>query len=91
MKKSTRLYIKGSVQGIFFEQFIKLNADNLGIKGFLRKLEDGRMEVFVEGDNDKVDEMLAICKRGPQHSQIRQVEEKQESFQDFKEFKILKI
>ena len=53
MKKSLRLIIKGSVGSMFFEQFIKNNADQLGIKGYLRKLQNGRLEIFLEGDNDK--------------------------------------
>ena len=91
MKKSKRLFITGSVQTMFFEQFIKKNAERWNIKGFLRKLEDGRMEVFIEGDGDNVDEMVEVCKRGAQHTQIRNVEERLEKFQDFKDFKIFKI
>jgi acylphosphatase len=91
MKKSLRLFITGTVQGVFFRQFIKDNADKNSVKGFVRNLEDGRVEIFLEGDIDSVDQMTAICKRGPQHSQIRSVEEKPESFQEFKEFKIMRI
>lgn len=91
MKKSKRLFLTGSLGTMFFEQFIKGNADKIGVRGFLRKLEDGRVEIFIEGNNDKVEEMSAICKRGSQHTQIRKVEEKPESFQDFKDFRILKI
>lgn len=76
---------------MFFEQFIKDNAEKIGVRGYLRKLEDGRIEIFVEGDGEKVEEMVAICKRGTQHTQIRNVEEKESPFQDFKEFKVLKI
>ena len=91
MKKSKRLFLQGSVQSMFFEQFIKENADKLGVRGYLRKLEDGRLEIFIEGNNEKVDEMSSLCKRGTQHTQIRNVEEKEEKFQDFKEFRILRI
>lgn len=91
MKKSIRLFITGSVQGIFFRQFIKDKADKIGVKGYARNLEDGRVEIFIEGNKDNVEQMLAFCKQGPQHAQIRSIEEKQESFQDFKEFKILRI
>jgi len=91
MKKSLRLYITGSIHSMFFTQFIKQHADNHNVKGFLRKLEDGRIEIFLEGDNDPVDSLIEICKRGPQYAKIRHVEEKPESFQGFKEFKILKI
>ena len=91
MKKSVRLYIQGSVQGIFFRNFVKENAEKSDVRGFVRNLEDGRVEVFIEGDQDKVEKMIEICKKGPRHSQIRNVEVKEEKFQGLKEFKILHI
>ena len=91
MKKAVRLFISGTVQGVFFRRFIKDNADKLGVRGFVRNLEDGRIEIFVEGDSDKVDNMIAICKRGPAHSNLRKIDEKEEKLQDFKEFKIMGI
>ena len=91
MKKSIRLYISGSVQGIFYRGFVKENAEKLNLKGFVRNLEDGRVEVFLEGDVDKVKKMIELCKKGPKHSQVKNIEEKVERFQDFKQFKILHI
>ena len=84
-----RFFITGSVQQIFFNQFIKENADKLRIRGFVRNLEDGRVEIFIEGDSSDVDKMAPLCRRGPKHSLIRNVEEREEKFQDFREFKIL--
>lgn len=89
MKKSIRLTISGSVQGVFFRAFIKENAEKHNVRGFVRNLEEGNVEIFLEGDIDSVDKMAALCKRGPQHSQIRNVKEKEEKFQGFKEFKVL--
>ena len=91
MKKSVRLYINGTVQGIFFRMFIKENAERYNIKGFVRNLEDGRIEVFLEGNVDEVNKMIELCKKGPKHAQIRNVEIKPERFQDLKVFKILHI
>lgn len=91
MKKSVRVYIEGIVQGIFFRGFVKENAERYNIKGFVRNLEDGRLEVFLEGDNEDVDKMIELCKKGPKHSDIKNVEVKPERFQDFKTFKILHI
>lgn len=91
MKKAKRLYINGTVQGIFFRQFIKENAERNDVRGFVRNLEDGRVEVFIEGDGKDVDKMIELCKKGPRHAQIRNVEIKEEKVQDFKEFKILHI
>jgi acylphosphatase len=91
MKKSVRLYIIGSVQGVFFRAFVKENAERHNVKGFVRNLEDGRVETFLEGDTNDVDKMIELCKKGPKHSQIRKIEIKPEKFQDFKNFKVLHI
>jgi len=91
MKKAVRLYISGLVQGIFFRGFIKENAEKLNLKGFVRNLEDSRVEVFIEGNPDDVRKMIELCKKGPKHSEVKKVEEKDEKFQEFKSFKILHI
>ena len=91
MKKSIRLYINGTVQGVFYRGFVKENAEKNNVKGFVRNLEDGRVEVFLEGDIDSVDKMIELCKKGPKHSQIKNIEIKEERFQDFKVFKVLHI
>ncbi len=91
MKKSVRIFISGSVQGVFFRQFVKDNADKNNVKGYIRNLEDGRVEIFFEGDGDNVNLMLDICRKGPPHAQIRNIEEKEERLQDFKDFKIMRI
>jgi len=91
MKKAIRLYITGSLQSLFYRQFIKEHADKYNVKGFLRNREDGRVEIFLEGVPDAVNTMIAVCKRGPKHAIIRNVEEKEERLQDFTEFKILRF
>ncbi|HLA23244.1 MAG TPA: acylphosphatase [Candidatus Nanoarchaeia archaeon] len=89
MKKSIRLYIKGNVQGVFFRNFVKENADKNHVRGFVRNLEDGRVEVFLEGNIDEVNKVMEICKQGPKFAMIKNVETKPEKFQDFKDFKVL--
>ena len=91
MKRSVRLYISGTVQNVFFRAFVKENAEKYNVKGFIRNLEDGRIEIFLEGDLDAVDKMVELCQKGPKYSQIQGVEIKEEKVQDFKEFKVLHI
>jgi len=91
MKKSVRLYIEGTVQDVFFRGFVKENAERCNVKGFVRNLEDGRVEVFVEGNTNEVNKMMEIVKKGPKHSIIKKVDVKPEKFQDFKNFKVLHI
>ena len=89
MKKSVRIFVSGSIQPVFFNRFIKENADKLGLKGFVRNAGNGKAEIFIEGNPDALTEMIPICKKGPQHALIRNTEEKEEKFQGFKEFKIM--
>ena len=84
-----RLFLTGSMQPIFFNRFIKDNADKLGIKGFIRKLEDGRIEIFIEGQHEPLAKMAELCRKGSPHSAIRTVEEKEERLQDFIDFRII--
>ena len=91
MKKSVRLYITGTVQGVFFRAFVKENAERYNVKGFTRNLEDGRLEVFLEGDSKEVNKMIELCKKGPKHSQVKDIQIKPEKFQNFKVFKVLHI
>ena len=91
MKKSLRLFISGSVQAMFFKQQLKEHADLHNVKGYVRNTEDGRLEVFLEGDHPNVETMVELCKQGPKHSIIRNVELKDERLQDFKEFKIMRL
>lgn len=89
MKKSIRLVLTGNLQSMFFKQFIKENAEINNIRGFMRNLPEGKVEIFIEGNKEDVDEMKSICTTSPKYSTIRNVEEKEERFQDFKDFKVL--
>lgn len=89
MKKSVKVYYRGTVQSVFFRQFLKENADKRNVRGFARNLEDGRVEAWFEGDKEMVDEMIEVCRNLPKHAIIKNVEIKEEKFQDFKDFKIL--
>jgi acylphosphatase len=91
MKKSIKMFITGTVQGVFFRDFVKENAKKLGIRGYVRNLEDARLEAWFEGEGKNVMEMVEICKQGPKHASIRRVDVQEETFQDFKDFKVLTI
>lgn len=92
MKKAVKLIVQGTVQGIFFRQFVKEYADNFGLTGFVRNLTEGEVEVIAEGEGKQIKKLIEFVKKGPKHAQIRNVkiEEKRWSG-EFKEFKILRF
>ncbi len=89
--KANKIYISGNVQGVFFRAFVKENAEKLGLKGYVRNLENGRVEVFVEGNADKVDKLIELCKQGPKHAKVRNVDVLDEKVQGRKDFRTLHI
>jgi len=89
--KTVRIFISGTVQGVFFRGFIKKEAENLALKGYVRNLEDGRVETVVEGPENEINKMIEICKQGPAHSRIKNIIIESINHQGFSNFKILDI
>lgn len=89
--KSYRIIIKGIVQGVNFRNFTKLEADRIGIKGYVRNTRDGHVEAFFEGEEDKIKEMISTVHVGPPYSKVKEVKLcEQESLSNFKDFKVIK-
>ncbi|MHB8231429.1 MAG: acylphosphatase [bacterium] len=89
--KSYRAIIKGTVQGVNFRNFTQLEAQRLGIKGYVRNTHDGHVEAFFEGEEEKVKEMIASVHVGPPHSRVKEVKlYEQESLTNFKDFRIIR-
>jgi len=89
MKKRIHVFISGRVQGVFFRYTSKELAEQLGVTGWIRNLPDGRVEAVVEGDEDKVEEMLEFFHKGPPLARVDKVEVIEEEYKgEFKDFKI---
>jgi len=73
MKIQAKLTVKGTVQGVFFRQFVKEAADSLELVGFVRNLEDGDVEIIVDGSDERIDQFVEAVKKGPAHSIIKDV------------------
>jgi acylphosphatase len=92
MKSALKINIKGSVYGVFYNQFVKDNADKFNLRGYLRNMEDNNIEIIVEGDEEDINNFFNIIKKGPKYSQVGNVETQIKKWSgDFKEFKILKF
>ena len=89
--KTLKINISGSVQGISFRNFVKTHADNLGVKGFVRNLNNGDVEVVVEGRDEVVNDFLKLCREGPAHAQVKETEAREIKHEGFKDFKVLRL
>lgn len=68
--RRVRIIIYGRVQGIGFRYFIKKQADTYGIKGYVRNLPGGEVEIDAEGEQNKLTDFIANCKSGSGLSRI---------------------
>jgi len=74
-----RALVSGRVQGVFFRQACKQEADAIGVSGVARNLDDGRVEVVAEGDADAVERLLAWCRNGPSSALVTRVDVRDEA------------
>jgi len=59
------VFIEGRVQGVFYRVWTREQARKLDLVGWIRNLEDGRVEAVFEGSRNKVEEMIKKCREGP--------------------------
>jgi acylphosphatase len=89
MLKRAHVYFSGFVQGIFFRAFIRDEAKRLSLNGWVRNLEDGRVEAVFEGSEPTINTILEICQTEHPRARISKVEIKWEDPENLKGFKII--
>ena len=73
-----RFVVSGIVQGVGFRFFTVRAARALNIRGWVRNLPDGRVEVLAQGDGDALDRLREDLARGPGGSVVHDVQEGEE-------------
>lgn len=69
-----RVSVAGRVQGVWFRESCRDQAQAAGVAGWVRNLADGQVEVVLEGSPGAVDEVLAWCRRGPRRARVDRVD-----------------
>ena len=89
-KQRVRLFVSGKVQGVFFRQALKVMAIKNNVTGWVRNLDDGRVEALLDGDIDGVNTVIEWAHGGPANSRVDDVEIRNEGFKDeFTDFEVL--
>ena len=74
-KQAKRYFVSGMVQGVGFRYFTQDVAERLKISGFVRNLQDGRVEVFAIGTTEQHKELRRLLERGTRFSSVTEVVE----------------
>lgn len=87
--KRAHIVISGIVQGTGFRSYAKKYADELELKGFVRNLRGGNVELVVEGYDPQINNFFQILRKGPQGAKIEDIEiEWEEPTNEFKGFEM---
>lgn len=70
MKKEVYCVVHGDVQGVSFRKFAKEKADQLGVFGYAKNMEDGTVEVVAQGEEDTLKNFLESISAGPENAQV---------------------
>lgn len=71
--KTIHYLISGRVQGVFFRYHTKNKADKLNIRGTVRNLPNGDVEVFAQGDADALTRFETFLHQGPPSADVKKV------------------
>lgn len=62
-EKTLHIVVKGSVQGVGYRALSKHFADKFGVKGCVKNLSDGSVEIYAQGEISRLDQFVLAVKR----------------------------
>jgi acylphosphatase len=74
MAEARHILVSGIVQGVGYRAFAERSARELGLTGWVRNLDDGRVEIYAEGEPAQLDHYLERCRSGPRSAEVTAVE-----------------
>jgi acylphosphatase len=88
--KAYRIRIKGIVQGVGYRYYAIRQASSLGLKGTVKNLWDGSVEVVAEGNENVLETLISLLKQGPRHAQVSKAEVEEIEYSGrFKDFRVV--
>jgi acylphosphatase len=89
MKTRVHVFVSGRVQGVFFRQKTKQQAESFGVTGWVRNLPDGRVEAVFEGEEETVKALVEYCHHGPSYARVTNIDASWEDYRgEFSDFKM---
>jgi acylphosphatase len=70
-----RVVIEGRVQGVWYRGWTVDQADELGLRGWVRNRRDGSVEALFAGEEEVVRRMIDLCRKGPPHARVERITE----------------
>jgi acylphosphatase len=81
MDAAAQLRVSGLVQGVGFRYYVIRKANALGIKGWVRNLYNGDVEIVAEGDRLVLESFISEVRSGPRAAWVKEVDIHWKDFQ----------
>ncbi|WP_299236159.1 acylphosphatase [Natronomonas sp.] len=69
-KVRARVFVSGHVQGVYYRASTREAAAENGVDGWVKNLDDGRVEAVFEGDRPAVEAMIEWCRTGSPRARV---------------------
>ena len=83
-----RAVVHGNVQGVFFRDSARREAEKIGVAGWITNNSDGTVEAVFEGTDDAVEAILGFCREGPGRADVERVEVSEEEPEGLEGFSV---
>jgi acylphosphatase len=70
VRARAHVVVSGDVQGVFFRQETKRQAEAHGVSGWVRNRDDSAVEAVFEGEKQDVKALVEFCRRGPPRATV---------------------
>jgi acylphosphatase len=74
MKARVHLFVAGRVQGVSYRWFVSDVAHTLNLSGWVRNLQDTRVEAVFEGNREVIEKAILKCRQGPPASRVADID-----------------
>lgn len=85
-KIGIHVYVSGRVQGVWYRASTEAQAVKLGVMGFAKNLDDGRVEVLAFGERERVMQLLEWLKHGPELAKVTELNYQEVAWEDYPKF-----
>jgi acylphosphatase len=83
-----RVVVNGRVQGVFFRDCTRREAERNSVAGWVTNRPDGAVEAVLEGPADAVEHVLSFIRDGPRHARVEDLEVIEEQPEGLKGFRV---
>ena len=83
------LIVEGRVQGVWYRDSTRIRATELEVKGWVRNMSDGSVEIIAEGPEENIRKFIEWCHEGPPYAVVTKITQTPQEFRN--EFDLFNI